>query len=308
MLRPPAHTQPSRHLPTRRQEPTTTAAHRNLPRRHRAEDTRAENTDRPEPADHRLLRGLQRCQQIPPPRSSGSRHRDIDTGADRDLQQHHPDRSQPPTQPAQPAPHRRRRHPQPLTDRAVTGTRSTGPDRGTDHLGGIRPPQQHHHRQQHMRGQTRPAPRPPRTQRPRKSVNPPPPSPPPRPQRLLTPDHRAGDLPPEQPRLDQNRISPYRHHDASVHQHGPPGAGPPRHIGGRAVVVYVGAIVPPSANRRRRPPPTGDTTKITRPSATRTTSVHPLIGIRSDGQHRAPWRARVYICWCRAAVSCCRNR
>jgi hypothetical protein len=197
---------PSRHRPARGKEPTTGAADRDLPRRHRAEDA-----DRPEPAGHCMHRGLECREQIPPGTPRRGRHDDIDTGPDRHLQQPHPNRPEPTAQPAQPAPHGRRRHPEVSTDGAMASTGTTGDDHRADHVRAIRPTQQHRHRQQHMRHQTRPAPRPPRTQRLRDAVNPPPPRPTPRPQRLVTTGRRAGELAARQPRLDQDRVSLYRH-------------------------------------------------------------------------------------------------
>jgi hypothetical protein len=70
-----------------------------------------------------------------------------------------------------------------------------------------------------------------------------------------------------------------------VHQHGPPAAGPPRHIGGRAVVVYVGIIVQVNGTPTAPTNTYRDSTKITRTSATRATSGHPHISISNDGQH-----------------------
>lgn len=117
---------------------------------------------------------------------------------------------EPPGQAPQPAADRRRRHLQPLTGRAVPGTAGPSLYRGADHIRGIRPPQQHRHRQQHMRHQARAAPRPPRTQRPLDTMHSPPPGPPPRPQHLTTHRRWTGELATGQPRLDQNRVSLYR--------------------------------------------------------------------------------------------------
>jgi len=71
-----------------------------------------------------------------------------------DQHEMHPDRRQPGTPPPQPAADRASRHPQPHRDPAVTTAGRPRRQRRADQLHGVRPPQQHRHRQQHMRDQT----------------------------------------------------------------------------------------------------------------------------------------------------------
>ena len=146
-----------------------------------------------------------------------------------------PGRFQPPGHPPQPAPHRRRRNRQPRPDPAVPLTTGPRRQRRADHLDRIRAPQQHRHRQQHVRDQTPRAPRPPRPQRPRQPVHRPRPRPPPRTQHR--PTTRARQPPGRQPRLDRNLVSLYRHQRVPpCIQHGPPAtvlhdmAGGPRRV------------------------------------------------------------------------------
>jgi hypothetical protein len=75
--------------------------------------------------------------------------------------------------------------PQPHRDPAVTTAGRPRRQRRADHLHGVRPPQQHRHRQQHMRDQTPTAPGPPRPQR-ADPTNATPPGPPPRRQHTRT--------------------------------------------------------------------------------------------------------------------------
>ena len=208
--------------PSRSQKPTGRTRGRDLPGRHRAEDTH-----RPEPAPDLEGRCPQRGQQIPPRTPQRTGHHQIHASAMGDLQQEHPRRLQPRPQPAQPSPHRGRRHPQPLSDRTVTGTLPASGHRSTDHLDPIRPAQQDRHRQQHVRDQTPRAPRPPRSQYPGHTVHPAGPRPPPRPQQPPTP--RTRQLPVHEPGLDQNRISLYRHQRCLRASARPSRDGPPRH-------------------------------------------------------------------------------
>ena len=136
---------------------------RDLPRRHRAD-----HPDRPEPAGHRRGRRAQRGQQIPPRRAAAPPARpDVHTGPAGHLQRNAPGptssrpaitRSQPRTVAAG--------HLSAAAIRAVTLTGRPSQQRRADHLGRVRPPQQHRDRQQHMRDQARRAAGPPRPQRP----------------------------------------------------------------------------------------------------------------------------------------------
>ncbi len=102
---------------------------------------------------------------------------------------------------------RRRRTARP--DQAVTLPRGAGQQRRADHLGRVRPPQQHRHRQQHMRDQALAPAGPPRPPHPVDPVHPTRPCPSPRAQHTRA--TRAVDLAGRQPRLDPNRIRLYRH-------------------------------------------------------------------------------------------------
>ena len=126
-------------------------------------------------------------------------------------------------------------------DRPVTAAGGAGRQRGADHLSGVRPPQQHRHRQQHMRDQTPSAPRPPWTQRPGM----------PRTSRARAHPHGRSDPAPRthrtarrQPRLDPNLICLYRDQRCLRASARPSRGGLPGHSGGRAVVLFVGAILP----------------------------------------------------------------
>jgi hypothetical protein len=208
--------------PPRSKKPTSRTRDNDLPRRHRAEDT-----DRPEPARQHGARRAERGEQIPPRATQRPRHRDIDAGANSDLHQQHPGRFQTRRQPAQPATHRRRRHPQPPPDPAVTGPAGPSRHRRADHVSGIPAAQQHRHRQQHMRDQAPRTPRATRAKPLRDAMHPAGTRPPPRPQRLPAPRTRNTAL--SQPRLDQDRVSLYRHQRCLRASARPSRRRPPRH-------------------------------------------------------------------------------
>ena len=194
----------------------------------------------------------------------------------------HPRRLQPAAHPPQPAAHRRRRHPQRRPDRPVTLPGSPSQQRRADHLGRVRPPQQHRDRQQHMRDQAPPRTGPAAaaaTRRPRAphAAGPTPTAQHPR-------ATRAVDLPARQPRLDPNLICLYR--DQRVPpciQHGPPAAVfPDIRREGRCHVRRqdssdTGTVTTPTTTDT-------NTNKINPSSATDLTSPGPVVGVRNDGQ------------------------
>lgn len=110
------------------------------------------------------------------------------------------------------------------------------------------------------------------------------PGPPPRGQHTRTVG--AGHPPGDQPRLDSNRISLYRHHDASVHQHGPPAT--VHHDMRRGGRCHVRRQDYPDPGTPTEPTTTTDSTPtIKTSSANHLTPTAPIVGVRSDGQHAA---------------------
>jgi hypothetical protein len=73
--------------------------------------------------------------------------------------------------------------------------------------------------------------------------------------------------------------------DASVHQHGPPAGGPPRHSGGRAAVVFVGAILHTLGNLTAPTTSTDARKKINSSSATLVPPRTTFVGVRNAAQH-----------------------
>ena len=152
------------------------------------------------------------------------------------------------------------------------------------HLGRVRPPQQHRHRQQHMRDQALPAAGPPRPPHPVDPVHPTRPRPPPRAQHTRA--TRAVNLTGRQPRLDSNRIRLYRHQRCLRASARPSRDGPPRHEAGGPLSCS------PARFFRYRHSDDADHhrykhDKINPSSATDLTSPGPVVGVRNDGQQPA---------------------
>ena len=147
--------------------------------------------------------------------------------------EHRADRLDPGCEAPQPAAHRRRRPVQPGRDPAVPQPNGLRRERRPDHRRGVRAPDQHQHRKQHMRHPTAGAPRPPRddpyraaraADRPRAGPTPPG-------QRPHAPRTRQPAR--TQPFLDRAGVDLYREHRASERNHTAlphaPGQGQQRH-------------------------------------------------------------------------------
>jgi hypothetical protein len=171
-----------------------------LPRRHRAEHTQ------PASGSHGA-----RTDRLDGVGDSARMHRQR-TGQRVELHQqpgeHRPDRLGVAGERAQPTPHRRDRPPQPTGDRAMPGTGGLRPQRRTDHIDPIGPPQQTRHRQQHMRHQAGTTPGTTRSKITNPADRPPPGMPPP----SQTTAARTNKLTSTKTPFDLDRVAAYHDH------------------------------------------------------------------------------------------------
>src|SRR5204863_6602471 len=116
---------------------------------------------------------------------------------------------------------------------------------------------------------------------------------------------RTRELPARQPLLDQNRVSLYRHQRCLRASARPSRHGPPRHSGGRAAVVFVGAIVHNLGNLTAPTTSTDTNEKINSSSAALLTPHTTFIGIRNAAQQ---WRTASAPARTPASPICPRSR
>ena len=130
------------------------------PRRPRSAACQTGTSPIAEPGTHRRGRGQDRGDGIRPRRPGRPGQHRIGRQIPAPPGEHRTDRLDPAGEAPQPAPHRLRRPAQQRGDQPVPGPGRLRGQPRPDHRGGVRPADQQHHRQQHMRGPAAGAPRP----------------------------------------------------------------------------------------------------------------------------------------------------
>ena len=184
----------------------------------------------------------------------------------------------------QPAPHRLRRPAQQRGDQPVPGTGRLRGQPRPDHRGGVRPADQQHHRQQHMRDAAAGAPRPARHD-PQPAVGvADPPAPGMAPPGQHSRASRTRQPARSEPFLDRDQVGLYREHRASERNHTALPQRPGQGHSGRAVAYpdpkIVTVTAPTNADQRDSPTPSA--------SARSTAPEQPYVVIPGGGQHSAP--------------------